>query len=145
METWIPVVVALIAAVASIFAASRSRSQATKAQKSAEMLDSRAHKIARIDREVEELREAYKAYALSMGEMHSPKDGGRVMAALEVLAACQATSVELIRATRNQGKEIAYSIASGQAGKLSMDEVRLAYMEIQFSLAQKRLKEATDR
>lgn len=145
MEMWIPVVVAIIAAVASVIASVKARAQAKAAQSSAEMLDSRSHRIARIDREVEELREAYKAYALSMGEMRSPKDGGRVMAALEVLAACQAATPSLSEAAMEQGKQIAYSVAMLQVGNISMDKVREAYMEIQLSLAQKRLAEATDR
>lgn len=44
-----------------------------------------------------------------------------------------------------QGKQIAYSVAMLQVGNISMDKVREAYMEIQLSLAKKRLAEATDK
>lgn len=136
--------VALIAALASILAASRSRTQAVKAQESAEKLDSRAHRIARIDREVEELREAYKAYAMAMGEMKKPTDAGRVMATLEVLASCQAANLRLTSAALKQSDVMARVIALGTAEGVSMEHVRGAYRSVQKSLATRRAEEATD-
>lgn len=145
METWIPVVVAVIAAIASVFASLRAREQASAARASAEMLDSRAHRIARIDREVEELREAYKEYALAMGAMKQPSDGGRVMAALEVLASCQAVDLLLSTAALKQSDVVARSIATGSPAGIEMESVRAQYMRVQKGLATRRATEATDK
>ncbi|MGP9031498.1 hypothetical protein ACT17S_00285 [Glutamicibacter mysorens] len=145
MEPWIPIAVAIIAAMVSLIAALASYKQATNARKSAEKLDSRAHRIARIDTQVDELREAFKSYADALGQMRVPSDGGRVMGALEVLSACAGATPKLQQAALDRSHMIAVSVSRNTPTGVDPKPVRDAYREAQEILANMREKEATDK
>ncbi|WP_417373427.1 hypothetical protein [Glutamicibacter protophormiae] len=144
MESWIAVIVAVIAAAASFVAALLASRQALRARKSAEQLDSRAHRIARIDRQSEELREAYLRFATSLGSYAQDGHLGQVRAALEVLAACSGSTEALRGQVIGQAKLLSMSGSQGVRVGVEPSMIREAYMEAQELLADKRQAEATD-
>lgn len=145
MSPWIPITVAVIGALVSVGAAAVAGYGAAAARKSAETLSSRAHRIARLDAEAEELREAFKAYALEMGKLTKPTGGLPVMAALEVLAACQAVTPELESAAMANIDGITRASMTGNAEGVDPTPVRLAYKAAQKLIADKREAETTDK
>ncbi len=145
MTFWLPLILAIIAAAVSIVAAVFSRGSATEARESAEMLNSRAHRIARLDAESDELREAFKEYASQLGKFSSAKDALSIMAALEVLAACQATTPELEAAAIRHSEAMAVSSVKGVADGVDPTPVRIAYRDAQKIVADKREVEALNR
>lgn len=145
MEPWIPIAVAIIAAIVSLIAALASHKQATSARKSAEKLDSRAHRIVRIDREVEELRESFKALMAIFGNYSDPEYTSKCMALLEMLSASQGATPELEKAAENLSGEMARARFRPSPAGLDPTELRAAYKQAQTALADRREQEATDK
>ena len=145
MEPWIPISVAIIAAVVSLIAASASYRQASKARNSEEKLDSRAHRIARIDREIEELREAFKALMGIFGNYSDPEYTSKCMALLEMLSASQGATPALETAAHKLSSEMAMTRFRTSPAGLDPTKLRAAYKQAQTALADKREIEATDK
>ncbi|GAB3621151.1 hypothetical protein GCM10027417_24120 [Glutamicibacter endophyticus] len=145
MEPWIPITVAVIAAIVSLIAALASHRQATNARNSAEKLDSRAHRIARIDREVEELRESFKGLMTIFGNYSDPEYTSKCMALLEMLIASQGATADLEKAAQKLLGEMAMARFRPTPAGLDPTELRAAYKQAQKALADKRQQEATDK
>lgn len=144
MSPWIPITVAIAGAIVSIVAAVLSSRGASKARKSAETLNSRAHRIARLDAESEELREAYKAYVLEFGRFETTQLAAPTMATLEALMACQRATPELEKVSLKNSSAVALAAAQGIFRGIDPTRVRVEYRAAQKIIADKRETEATD-
>lgn len=92
---WIPVLVAVIAAGASAFAAVQSRRSAGAARASSERIDSRRHAIAALDRDAETFSSALDSFLASCGSVRSDADIVPLVFAGEQLRAHHKTSEQL--------------------------------------------------
>lgn len=145
MSPWTPIAVAIAGAIVSIIAAFLANHGATNARKSAEALNSRAHRIARLDVESEELREAFKAFVSEFGKFASTKEAAPVLAALEVIMACQGATPALEKAATRCGSGVFQATAFGDFDGTDPQPVRIAYKEAQKIIADKREAQSTDR
>jgi hypothetical protein len=145
MSTLIPITVALIGALVSIVAAFIASRGATSARKSSEALNSRTHRIARLDAQASELREAYKAYLLEFGRFESTQLAAPTMVTLEVLIACQAVTPELEKAALQNSSTLALAAIQRIFRGIDPTPVRIAYQDAQKLIADKREAEATDK
>lgn len=98
----VTVIVALvgsgIAAIASIAAALVSTASAKQARVSAERVNSVNLRITALDRDSEELRTAYKQFLDATHKVRGRDDVLSLLAEVEILSACRASSVELSHA-----------------------------------------------
>lgn len=140
------VVVAVIAGIVSVAGALASISQANRARKSAQTLDSRAHRIARIDAKIEEMREAYRQL------MHDFGEGNKVRAAAsaEVLAVSQGATQKLAQECRSLSSRWVGKTAKllealdDSLGKRPIRDVSAAYWDAQRELANERERQTTE-
>lgn len=144
MSPWIPITVAIAGAIVSIVAAVLSSRGATKARMSAEVLNSRAHRIARLDSESEELRDAYKAYVLEFGRFEAIQLAAPAMATLEALMACQGATAKLEEVCLRNSSAIALAAVQGIFRGIDPTQVRVEYRAAQKIIADKREAETTD-
>lgn len=138
-------IVAGIAGAVSIAGAIIAFMQARKAGISAALLDSRTHRIARIDSQVAELREAYRDFMRRFGDMKTPDKITYAAAELEVLAAAQGASLDLIKAADTTRDALFKNVITGTPQDFRLDALRDAYRVCQEKLADRREGEATDR
>src|SRR5690606_29149260 len=124
MET--PIAIAIIAAVASVLGAVLAGRSARQARRSAEVINSRNHQIAMLDRDAEELR---AAYMMTVERVGTPAGRthylGAVVAACELLMACRAADDTL----RQSAEALGDAVNANTADKLGevMRELREAY------------------
>lgn len=85
MET--PILVALIAASASVVAAVVAWRQASIAQKGARGIATTSHKVVRLDAEADQLRDDFRQFMTAVGNAHRLDDIGQMLATGEILAA----------------------------------------------------------
>ncbi|MBF4634752.1 hypothetical protein ITJ38_10100 [Agreia pratensis] len=96
-----PLVVAIVAAVASLLAAGFAFRSARDARASANRINSRNHRVAALDRDASELREAFKEV---LEATTTPQSGHtwwaiKVISATEILPSCRASTDELEEAS----------------------------------------------
>jgi hypothetical protein len=142
---WQALTVAGIAGAVSIAAAIVAFVQARKASHSAALLDSRAHRIARIDSQIDELRSSYQDFMRKFGDMKTPDKITYTAAELEVLAATQGASPELIAAADTTRDALFKNVMTGKLQDFHLDALREAYRSCQKRLADKREGEAADK
>jgi hypothetical protein len=139
---------AFASALAAITAAIIAARQASNARRSAALLDSRSHRIALIDAQASELREAYKNVVRSLNDMADPLKTTGTAPALEILAACDGASAELVEAADRSRDAILQTVTMGQVQDntgFDLGTLRAAYRSSQARLMEMRASEATDR
>ena len=140
------VVAAFIAGLVSLAGAGVSLFQARSARKSAQILDSRAHRIARIDAKIEEMREAYRQLMYDFGEGNKV----RAAASAEVLAVSQGATQKLAQECRSLSSRWVGRTArllealEDSLGKQPIRDVSAAYWDAQQELANERERQTTD-
>lgn len=146
----ISLIVALIAALASLSGAVMAFIAARHAQQSAQQINNLNLDIARLDKNADELRDAYKALTESMGARSLTSDQGAMIAgAAAALAGCLGASEELRKACENveNDVEIVYKLSRQFPEKLADSlhttppkALRDAYYECQQRIAAERKK-----
>lgn len=132
MET--ALLIAIIAAAASLTSAIVSGRSARSARLSASKTLNVNHKVAAIDRDSDELRNAFQAVAERLGTHGGSGQAyvGSVLGALESLMACRAADDEIEKYASMLQNQVASRSAAEAA--VSIKDVRIAYTACQKAL-----------
>jgi hypothetical protein len=137
---YVSIAVAVIAAIASFAAARSSASSAARSQRSAERVNGVNQRIAALDRDAEELREAYKNVASAWSTARGPAGAVALAAELEVLRACRASDDRLAAEAATLADFVGRGVQTGNSvgfGKV-VDDLRSAYRHCQDVVAEQR-------
>ena len=132
-----PVVIAIIAAGASLAGAGMAFYGAHRARESANQTNTLNHQIAVIDRDVDELRSAYRGFMESIGSAGSAKGGAALLGTLELLMASRAASQAIERHAAAIGQAMAARKSDGLDAEIKA--LRVAYTECQTGLESRRM------
>lgn len=137
---YVPIVVAVIAAAASLLAAWASAKSAARAQRSSERVNGVNQRIAALDRDAEELREAYKRVAIAWSTARGSAGAVALAAELEVLRACRASDDRLDAAASEMADFVNRGVQTGDSMGFSgmVEGLRAAYRHCQSVIAMDR-------
>lgn len=134
-------VVAIVAAVASLLGAGFAYRSARDARASANRINSRNHRVAALDRDASELREAFRGV---LEATTTPQDGHtwwavKVISATEILPSCRASTGELEEASLGL-QAVARKKKSDEPGELAVaiTVLRGAYKSAQLQVEARR-------
>lgn len=136
----VPIVVAVIAAAASLLAARASAKSAVRAQRSSERVNGVNQRIAALDRDAEELREAYKRVAIAWSTARGSEGAVALAAELEVLRACRASDDRLDAEASKMTDFVNRGVQTGSSAGFSkvVEGLRAAYRHCQGVIAAER-------
>lgn len=137
---YVPIIVAVIAAAASLLAARASAKSAVRAQRSSERVNGVNQRIAALDRDAEELREAYKRVASAWSTARGSAGAVALNAELEVLRACRASNERLDEEATRLAEFVSRGVQTGNSVGFSkvVDDLRAAYRHCQGAIAEER-------
>ena len=123
MGSLVAIVVAVIAALASIVAANLSYRSSIRASKSAGAIADRNQRLAALDREADQLRADFASFLSATGEAHGPTGQTRLLAADAVLGANPRCSDELREAADTYTAAITTALRNlkGQPGAMLVE------------------------
>lgn len=136
----VAVISSLAALVTSLIAARASRTSARHVRDGVERVNSVNQRIAALDRDAEELRDAYKAAVSAMANFRSQDAGREAMASLEVLSTCRATDDDLEEVATRLQKSVTLLMQSGATENAGDDMrfLRTSYRRVQRDIARDR-------
>lgn len=137
---YVAIVVAVIAAGASLLAARASARSALRAQASSERVNGVNQRIAALDRDAEELRDAYKRVAVAWSAVRGSAGAVALAAEVEVLRACRATDDELDLVASRIADFVSRGVQTGDSQGFGevVDALRVAYRRCQSVIAEER-------
>lgn len=137
---YVPIVVAVIAAAASLLAARASAKSAVRAQRSSERVNGVNQRIAALDRDAEELRGAYKQVATAWSTARGSAGAVGLAAELEVLRACRASDDRLDAEATKMADFVNSAVQTGNSIDFSkaVEGLRAAYRHCQSVIAEER-------
>lgn len=131
-----PIIVAVIAAAASLLAARASAKSAVRSER----VNGVNQRIAALDRDAEELREAYKRVASAWSTARGSAGAVALAAELEVLRACRASNERLDKEATKLAEFVSRGVQTGNSVGFSkvVDDLRAAYRHCQGAIAEER-------